>query len=240
MGQEVLAWEGYFPNRPESCKEDITGMLARLGNAVPQPVELGYHLCYGTPNDEHAVMPTDLANAVEITHGILAALEPPLQYVHVPAPKHRDDDAYYAPLAALRLPEGCDLYLGVIHHHDRDGNRHRIAAATKTVSDFGIPIKCGWAAATRPPPPASSTTTASRWRDTEPRASPRDSTKTLAGKPGAVPTDLTPHCVTHHRERLDQRPHMDGRTPWTTFANTWPVSGKTKIAPKQNVIGRIL
>ena len=53
--QEVLAWEGYFPNRPESYKEDITGMLARLGNAVPEPVELGYHLCYGTPNDEHVV-----------------------------------------------------------------------------------------------------------------------------------------------------------------------------------------
>ena len=29
--QEVLAWEGYFPNRPESYKDDITGMLARLG-----------------------------------------------------------------------------------------------------------------------------------------------------------------------------------------------------------------
>ena len=50
--QEVLAWEDYFPNRPGSYKEEITGMLARLGNAVPEPVELGYHLCYGTPNDE--------------------------------------------------------------------------------------------------------------------------------------------------------------------------------------------
>ena len=142
--QEVLAWEGYFPNRPESYKEDITGMLARLGNAVPEPVELGYHLCYGTPNDEHVVMPTDLANTVEIAHGILAGLGRPLQYVHVPAPKHRDDEAYYAPLAALRLPEGCDLYLGVIHHDDRDGDRRRIAAAAKFVSDFGIATECGW------------------------------------------------------------------------------------------------
>ena len=142
--QEVLAWEGYFPNRPESYKEDITGMLARLGNAVPEPVELGYHLCYGTPNDEHVVMPTDLANTVEITHGILAGLERRLQYVHVPAPKHRDDDAYYAPLAALRLPEGCDLYLGVIHHDDRDVDRRRIAAAARTVSNFGIATECGW------------------------------------------------------------------------------------------------
>ena len=73
----VLASEDYFPDRPESYKEDITGMLARLGNAVPEPVELGYHVCYGTPNDEHVDMPTGLANTVEIAHGILAGFRPP-------------------------------------------------------------------------------------------------------------------------------------------------------------------
>ena len=49
-----------------------------------------------------------------------------------------------APLAALRLPEDCDLHLGVIHHDDRDGDRRRIAAASRTVSDFGIATECGW------------------------------------------------------------------------------------------------
>ena len=142
--QEVLAWEGYFPNRPESYKQDIAGMLARLGDAVPEPAELGYHLCYGTPNDEHVVMPTDLANTVEIAHGTLAGLERSLQFIHVPAPKHRDDAAYYAPLADLRLPEGCELYLGLIHHDDRAGDRRRIAAAEQAVSSFGIATECGW------------------------------------------------------------------------------------------------
>ena len=142
--QEVLAWEGYFPNRPDSYKQDIVGMLARLGYAVPEAVELGYHLCYGTPNDEHVVMPADLANTVEMTHGILTGLDRSLQFVHVPAPKHRDDAAYYAPLAALSLPEGCDLFLGVIHHNERDSDRRRIAAAARTVSDFGIATECGW------------------------------------------------------------------------------------------------
>ena len=173
--QEVLAWEGYFPNRPESCGEDITSMLARLGNVVPEPVELGYHLCYGTPNDEHVVVPTDLANTVEITHGILSGLERPLRYVHVPAPKHRDDAAYYAPLAALRQPEGCGLYLGVIHYDDRDGNRRRIAAAARAVSDFGIATECGWVRSDRPARPASSTATESRSRASDPRTWPRDS-----------------------------------------------------------------
>ena len=67
-----------------------------------------------------------------------------MQFLHVPAPKHRDDAAYYAPLAGLRLPGGCELYLGVIHHDDRDGDRRRIAAAAQTVSDFGIATECGW------------------------------------------------------------------------------------------------
>ena len=142
--QEVLAWEGYFPNRPDSYREDITGMLARLGSAVPAQAELGYHLCYGTPNDEHVVMPADLANAVDIVHGILAGLTRPLQFVHVPAPKHRDDAAYYAPLANLRLPAECELYLGLIHHDDREGDRRRIAAAAQTVPSFGIATECGW------------------------------------------------------------------------------------------------
>ena len=44
----------------------------------------------------------------------------------------------------LRLPGGCELYLGVIHHDDRDGDRRRIAAAAQTVSDFGIATECGW------------------------------------------------------------------------------------------------
>lgn len=142
--QEVLAWEGYFPNRPDSYKEDITGMLARLGNAVPEPVELGYHLCYGTPNDEHIVMPKDLANAVAMTHGIVDGLDRSIQFMHMPAPKDRDDAAYYAPLADLRLPAGCELYLGIIHHDDRDGDQRRIAAATQAIPSFGIATECGW------------------------------------------------------------------------------------------------
>ena len=119
-------------------------MLARLGDAAPEPVELGYHLCYGTPKDEHVVMPTDLANAVEIANGVVAGLRRSLQFVHVPAPKHRDDAAYYAPLGDLGLSEGCELYLGLIHHDDREGDKRRIAAAAETVGAFGIATECGW------------------------------------------------------------------------------------------------
>ena len=43
----------------------------------------------------------------------------------------------------VALPEGCDLYIGVIDHDDRDGDSRRIAAAAQTVSDFGIAAECG-------------------------------------------------------------------------------------------------
>ena len=62
-------------------------MLARLGNAVPEPAELGYHLCYGTPNDEHVVMP-EISPTRSRSPRRAAGLRV-LQFLHVPAPKHR-------------------------------------------------------------------------------------------------------------------------------------------------------
>ena len=89
-------------------------------------------------------------------HGFRARLERSLSFLHVPATKHRNADAHYAPLAALRLPEGYKLFLGLIHHDDRDGDRRRIAVAAKDVSDFGIASEWGWgrgypSCAPRPP-----------------------------------------------------------------------------------------
>ena len=48
-------------------------------------------------------MPTDLANAVEIAHGILTGLGRSLEFLHVPAPKHHDDEAY----SRLSPPSAC-------------------------------------------------------------------------------------------------------------------------------------
>jgi hypothetical protein len=142
--QEVLVWEDYFPWRPADYKTSILAEMARLGNAVPAGVELGYHLCYGTPKDEHLVMPKDLGNCVEIATGTLARLGRSLDYLHLPVPKDRTDDAYYSPLAGLRLPPSTDLYLGLIHHADHAGDKARIAVAKRHWPRFGISTECGW------------------------------------------------------------------------------------------------
>src|SRR5204862_3869254 len=68
--QEVLAFESYFKDRPADYKSQTFAMLGRLGDAVPAGVELGYHLCYGSPADEHLVQPKDAAILVEMMEGI--------------------------------------------------------------------------------------------------------------------------------------------------------------------------
>jgi len=111
---------------------------------VPPDVELGYHLCYGTPTDEHLVMPKDTAILVEVANGLVSQLQRQLDFLHMPVPRDRVDDAYYAPLAGLQLPAQTELYLGLIHHQDHNGDKQRIAAAQKVVPSFGIASECGW------------------------------------------------------------------------------------------------
>lgn len=142
--QEVLAFEGYFKDRPAHYKRQIFDMLGRLGDAVPVDVELGYHLCYGSPKDEHLVQPRDAAILVEMMEGIAEATRRHIDFVHIPIPRDRTDDAYYAPLRGWNRPTGTKLYLGLLHHDDEAGDRARIAMARRFVDDFGLSAECGW------------------------------------------------------------------------------------------------
>lgn len=142
--QEVLVFEHYFQYRPADYKAQIFAEFARLGAHVPADVELGYHLCYGSPRDEHLVMPKDMATLVEMSNGLVAALKRRLDFLHLPVPKDRTDDAYFAPLRDLKLPADTTLYLGLIHHDDAAGDQVRIAAARKVAPRFGVSSECGW------------------------------------------------------------------------------------------------
>ena len=142
--QEVLIFEDYFPYRPDDYKLQIFDQMTRLGAQVPADVELGYHLCYGTPRDEHLVMPKDTAILVEVANGLASKLQRQLDFLHMPVPRDRVDDAYYAPLAKLKLPPETELYLGLIHHQDHSGDKQRIATAQKVMPSFGIASECGW------------------------------------------------------------------------------------------------
>jgi hypothetical protein len=142
--QEVLVHEGFFPDRPADYAQAIEAELARLGDAVPAGVEMGYHLCYGSPADEHLVMPRDLGVLVDMTRALRRSLRRRMDFLHLPVPKDRTDPAYFRPLERLEGDPGTALYLGLIHHADEDGDVARIAAAQAFVREFGVASECGW------------------------------------------------------------------------------------------------
>jgi len=142
--QEVLAFENYFPDRPTDYKKQTFDMLGRLGDAVPAGIELGYHLCYGSPRDEHLVQPKDSTILVELMEGIAGATGRHIDFLHIPVPKERIDEDYYHPLGHWKPPAGARLYLGLLHHDDEAGDRARIAMARRFVNEFGLSAECGW------------------------------------------------------------------------------------------------
>lgn len=142
--QEVLVFENYFPHRPADYRQQVFAEFHRLAAAVPAGVELGYHLCYGSPRDEHLVMPKDAAILAEMANGLVQGLRRRLDFLHLPVPKDRDDESYFAPLRHMTLPPETTLYLGLIHWNDRAGDRARAAAAGRVLADFGYATECGW------------------------------------------------------------------------------------------------
>jgi hypothetical protein len=143
--QEVLAWENYYDKGPVDFRTETIDVLTRIGDGVPAGIELGYHLCYGSPADEHMVLPKDMGIMVEMTNAIVAGVKRPIQFVHMPVVKARSDDAYFAPLKNLKLKPGTELYLGLIHYNDASGDAARLAAARRHARIDGIGTECGMA-----------------------------------------------------------------------------------------------
>ena len=143
--QEVLAWEGYYEPGPVDFRSETIDVLTRIGEAVPTAIELGYHLGYGSPADEHCVQPKDMGIMVEIANATSAGVARPIQFFHMPVPKGRTDDAYFAPLDNLRLHPETKLYLGLVHYDDAAGDTARIAAARRHARVDGVATECGMA-----------------------------------------------------------------------------------------------
>jgi len=134
----------FFEAHLKGNKTGIIDRLARLGNAVPMNVELGYHLCYGNAGQKHFKEPTDTGLMVEIANGIFERIRRPVNWLHMPVPIDRDDAAYFEPLSNLRLSVGTELFLGLLHHGDGSaGAGRRMATASRYVSKYGVASECG-------------------------------------------------------------------------------------------------
>jgi hypothetical protein len=142
--QEVLMWENYYGEQHPGWREEILDVQKRLGEAVPAGAQLGYHLCYGSPADEHLLQPKDMGAMVEMTNGIVHAVKRPVEFFHLPVPKDRSDDAFFAPLDRLEIDSYTELHLGLVHLGDEAGDRQRLAAACRHTHVDGIGTECGW------------------------------------------------------------------------------------------------
>jgi hypothetical protein len=124
--------------------DDMAGRIAKVIDWIPGQAMAGFHLCYGDYDHKHFVEPEDLKVLVSMANGIFAAVSRKVDWLHLPVPITRDDDAFYAPLEKLALPAETQLYLGLVHLTDgEEGGKRRIAAATRHISNFGIATECG-------------------------------------------------------------------------------------------------
>ena len=141
---EFAVLEGLLRAPFDDLEPSIIERLVRLGDQVPDDVELGYHLCYGDAGHKHFKEPDDTSKLVAVANALAADLRRRLDWVHLPVPSGRTDDTYYAPLSSLHLAATTELYLGLIHNADGEaGARERITVAQRVVSTFGVATECG-------------------------------------------------------------------------------------------------
>lgn len=127
-----------------SWRTAIHEELCSLGDVVPEPVEIGYHFCYGDMDHEHFIEPVDTALMSELANSLSKGVKRSIQWIHMPVPRDRNDAPYYQPLSQLKLKQETQLFLGLVHHTDGlQGALKRIDTARKFISDFGIASECG-------------------------------------------------------------------------------------------------
>ncbi len=143
--REMVMYDGRLGPSPwPDLDEQLRRRFARLGAAVPQDVELGFHLCYGDLDAKHFIEPETTGKAVQLANLISAAVKRSIGWIHLPVPIDRSDAAYFAPLAGLALHPETELFLGLVHLKDGiEGTKRRIEAARQVVSSFGVATECG-------------------------------------------------------------------------------------------------
>jgi hypothetical protein len=136
---------GPYGDTKEEMQKNFAAIVARLAERVPADVDLLFHFCYGDAGHRHVVEPTDMGDMVDYANRLTAQLKRPITLIHMPVPRDRADDAYFKPLAKLKLDPQTKLALGLVHYTDGvAGTRARIAAAEKYVRDFSVGTECGF------------------------------------------------------------------------------------------------
>ncbi|WP_285724973.1 hypothetical protein [Psychromicrobium xiongbiense] len=137
----------WYPLQPwfANTLDGVIDRAVQQAAAVPEDVEVGYHLCYGDYEEAHFIQPEDARYLAAVMAGVLERSPRPITWFHLPVPIERDDEAYFAPLAQVQVPEETELYLGLLHHEDGvAGAQRRITAAATAQPRFGVATECGF------------------------------------------------------------------------------------------------
>ena len=118
--------------------------MLHLGGLIPNSVELGYHFCYGDAGHQHFTEPSDASHLAWAAGTVFESLDRPVEWIHLPVPRTRDDIEYFQTLADINVPDTTELYLGLVHETDgEEGTRRRIDAASQVLTRFGVATECG-------------------------------------------------------------------------------------------------
>lgn len=134
-----------FPWKPRGeAMERYAATVRTCSNFVPEDVFLGLHFCYGDLGHRHFIEPRNLANATRIATESVKAIDRTIDFCHIPVPRDRHDDAYFAPLSDW--PENAGkLFLGLVHHTEGvEGTKRRLTTARRYTDDFGVATECGF------------------------------------------------------------------------------------------------
>jgi hypothetical protein len=116
----------------------IPDETAELSARLCDDVAFGYHLCAGPAEGVN-----DLSRLVALANAIAQRCARPPTWFSLPVPIDRDDEAYFAPLADLRLAAETHPYLGLVHEDGLPAIQRRIAAAKPHLPRFGVCTECG-------------------------------------------------------------------------------------------------
>lgn len=139
-GLQMLGGKSIF----QDPLNDMVSRLVKVIGWVPQGVALGLHFCYGDYQHKHWKEPKDTGLMVRLANSIFPGVARKIDWLHLPVPRNRDDDAYFAPLENLKLPPETQLYLGLVHYTDGlEGAKRRMRTAERHVGSFGVATECG-------------------------------------------------------------------------------------------------
>lgn len=144
VATEMSIFEKVYKATFDNEWDILISRLAKLGETIPAQAELGYHLCYGSMNNQHWKEPEDLSTCIRTLNELKAQIDRKINFIHVPVPINRKDEEYFKPLTKWETEENQDFFLGLIHEEDGvAGNLARIGTASKYLEHFGISTECG-------------------------------------------------------------------------------------------------